>query len=220
MGGRIRLFPGGETAFYKSVFFEEIDFAMEKAKNNPHVLMWDTQSNLVAASFLTSKACKGVTKATGVRIPRCYDAQAVPDYDNPVKSKFSFLFEDFDPINWYQIWLLDDDKLCKSSLKALARIHAYFWEGSTFWNDADAAKELEEAIWKSGSHGQPLVQNTCSAVAKEWKIKREKFRKELSTFGYWDDLGERLESVAEECGRLAHPFADDSTAESYKKYRT
>ena len=37
---------------------------------------------------------------------------------------------------------------------------------------------------------------------------------------YWDNLGERLESVAEECGRLAHPFAVDELLDGYEKFRT
>ena len=40
-------------------------------------------------------------------------------------------------------------------------------------------------------------------------------------FDYWDNLGERLQSIAEECGRHAHPFAEDeSFSNHYQQYRT
>lgn len=98
----------------------------------------------------------------------------------------------------------------------------FFWQGSSFWNDQEAARELEEAVWKSGSYVQPKAQglNQYKSVAKEWSKKRMKFRRELSSFDFWDNLGERLESIAEKCGRHAHPFADDILFNSYKKYRT
>jgi len=81
---------------------------------------------------------------------------------------------------------------------------------------------LEEAIWESGSYVQPKAQgyDQYKKVAEEWKIKRMKFEKELSSFEWWDDLGERLQSVAKECGRLAHPFADDALSGTHRKYRT
>jgi len=220
---RVRLLPGGETAFYKSIVFEELDHAQEKLKNSPHKLARDVQSYKVVADFLSSKACEEVTKKAGVHIPKCYDAQARPDHSDPMKSKFSFLFADYAPWNgWYQQWLLQEDEECKAALTTLAKIHAFFWNGSTFWDDADAAAELEASIWESGSYVQPKAQgfHQYKEVAKEWETKRLKFEKELSPFDYWDNLGERLQSVAKECGYQAHPFANEELTESYRKYRT
>lgn len=110
----------------------------------------------------------------------------------------------------------------KTALKALAKIHAFFWHGSNFWKDKKAGAELDAAVWESGSYVQPKAQNAdqCSNVASEWKVKRTKFEEHLSSLDCWDDLGERLQTVATECGRLAHPFADVDLKESYQKFRT
>jgi len=170
-----------------------------------------------------------MTQTTGVCIPKLYDTQQEPNTDNPIESKFSFLFEDLSPADgWYQEWLLQDTESCQTALSTFAKIHAFFWTGSNFWrNEKEAANELEEGVWSSGSYVQPQAQNSetvnqCKIVAQEWATKRMKFETELSSFDYWDNLGERLESVAEECGRLAHPFADDTPelSEQYHKYRT
>jgi thiamine kinase-like enzyme len=142
-----------------------------------------------------------------------------------MKSKFTFLFEDFAPADgWYQRWLLTDQEECMTTLTTFAKIHAYFWHGSAFWRDhEEAGRELESGVWTSGSYVQPRAQNPnqCRVVAQEWSKKKLRFRKELDRFDYWDDLGERLESVAVDCGRLAHPFAyDDPLSRQYTKYRT
>ena len=141
-----------------------------------------------------------------------------------MESKFSFLLEDLSPAKgWYQQWLLCDVEDCKAALSSFAKIHAFFWNGSAFWDDAnDAAQEFEESVWKSGSYVQPEAQNwhQCKIVAEEWGKKKLRFEEELSSFEWWDDLGERLESVAVECGRLAHPFADEQLSKRYQKHRT
>jgi hypothetical protein len=63
----------------------------------------------------------------------------------------------------------------------------------------------------------------CRNVAKGWAMRKLKCEKELSSFDYWDNLGIRLETIAEENGRQAHPFAEEdssSLSDEYKKYRT
>lgn len=227
---RVYLFPGKQSAFYKSIIFENLPHAKEKEKKSPYKLLRDAKSYAVVANFLNSKACGMLREDTGVHIPKQYDAKFRPDYEYPMKSKFSFLHEDFAPADgWYQQWLLHDEVECKAALSAFAKVHAYFWHGSNFWTqNKEAAQQLEDAVWKSGSYVQPSAQTmdgqcSCTKVAEEWKVKRGKFEKELSSFDYWDNLGIRLESVAAECGRLAHPFADDMSediSESYMKYRT
>lgn len=229
---RIRLLPGGQTAFYKSVEFEHLDHAWEKKKSAPFKLSRDSKSYEVVANWLSSEACQMMTEKTGVKIPKCYHAQLAPNHSDPIKSKFSFLLEDLPPSEgWYQQWLLTDIEECQTSLTGLAKMHAFFWNGSFFWkNHPEASKELETAVWKSGSYVQPKAQNDdqCQSVAREWKVKRLKFANELSSFDYWTNLGERLQSVAEECGRLAHPFSEDNEehpklsalSAKYQKYRT
>ena len=140
-----------------------------------------------------------------------------------MKSKFSFLLEDLSPAKgWYQQWLLCDLEDCKAALSSFSKIHGYFWAGSSFWDDANAAREFEESVWESGSYVQPEAQNwnQCKIVAQEWEKKKQRFEKELNGFDWWDTLGERLESVAEECGHLAHPFADEILSAKYQQYRT
>lgn len=222
-GGRLRLHPGGETAFYKRIEFEHLEHAQEKLKKSPHKLLRDTKSYLVVANFLSSVGCKQMVEKTGVCIPKCYDAQLKPDFDDPMKSKFTFLLEDFSPENgWYQRWLIDDEAECKEALSSLAKIHAFFWEGSDFWKDKDAADEFEAAVWKSGSYIQPKAQNAnqCEKVAGKWEKERWKIEKEISSLDFWDNLGQRLQSVSELCGRLAHPFAHEDLRGAYRKYRT
>mmetsp|Transcript_1488 Transcript_1488/g.2310 ORF Transcript_1488/g.2310 Transcript_1488/m.2310 type:complete len:518 (+) Transcript_1488:183-1736(+) len=222
-GCRVQLLPGGQTAFYKRIAFNELGHCQEKLKTAPHKLKRDMKSYKVVADFLASQARSDLQDKTGVIIPKCYDAEIRRNFANPMKSKFSFLLEDLTPWDgWHQRWLLDDLEECKAALSAYAKIHAFFWNGSTFYDNKDAAQELEAAVWKSGSYVQPEAQNwnQCKIVAEEWSKKRLRFKKELSCFDYWDNLGERLESVAEECGHLAHPFADDTLSEQYKKYRT
>lgn len=224
-GGRVHLFPGGETAFYKRIVFEDLPHAHEKLQTAPFKLVRDIQSYEVVAAFLKSKACQLLRDQTGVCIPKCYHAQSEPNLSNPMESKFSFLLQDFAPTDgWYQQWLLDDLQEIQATLTTYAKIHAFFWNGSAFWKEqTEAAKELEAGVWKSGSYVQPQAQNAnqCQIVAQEWAKKRMRFENELSSFDYWDNLGERLESIAEECGRLAHPFAEEGVlSEQYKKYRT
>jgi len=237
---RVRLVPTGKTAFYKRIDFETLDHAREKLRKAPQKLIRDVRSYEVVANFLSSTACAQLTKMTGVRIPKCYEARLEPDRDRPIRSKFSFLYEDLDPSDgWYQEWLLRDVESCESALTAFAKIHAYFWTGSDFWtnendddDDDDATtmrEEFETGVWDSGSYVQPMAQGTdqWKKVATEWTTKRTKFQHtKLSTLECWDTLGERLESVAEECGCLAHPFAEyddddgSSLSDDYQQYRT
>ena len=226
-GCRIRLYPGGESAFYKRIVFDDLEHAKEKLAKSPFKLVRDAKSYHVVASFLTSRSCQQLMDATqnNVCIPKCYDAELRPDDTDPMKSKFSFLLEDFSPsAGWYQRWLLEDREECKAALSAYAQMHGFFWTGSNFWRkaNAEAADELEKGVWESGSYVQPKAQDEgqCSQVTSEWAKKRLKFEKQLSSFDFWDNLGERLESVSKECGRKAHPFADDELSNSFEKYRT
>lgn len=81
-GGRVHLFPGGETAFYKRIAFEDLEHAKEKLRDAPHKLVRDAKSYHVVGSFLLSKGCSDMVEATDVRIPKCYDAQLEPNDAN------------------------------------------------------------------------------------------------------------------------------------------
>ena len=221
---RVKLSPGGQSAFYKCIVFNDIGHAWEKMKHAPFKLIRDIKSYEVVASFLQSNACQELSKKTGVRIPKCYDAKLKPNYEDPMDSKFSFLLEDLSPSDgWYQKWLVDSRDECEACLSTYAKIHAFFWHGSNFWKDKDAAKEFEAAVWKSGSYVQPHAQplDQWNTLESEWAKKKMKFEEQLSSLEYWENLGERLQTVAQECGREAHPFAEDGClAEVYEQYRT
>ncbi len=221
---RVKLLPGGESAFYKCIVFRDLGHAWKKMRNSPFKLARDAKSYEVVANLLKSKAYRDMAEKTGVKFPKCYDAKLEPNEANPIESKFSFLLEDLTPSDgWYQKWLLDTKEECHASLTAFAKIHALFWHGSSFWNDKNAANEFEDAVWKSGSYVQPHLQNPdqWKRVASQWGTKRMKFQKECSSFDYWDNLGERLQNIAQECGRHAHPFAEDESFSSeYQQYRT
>ncbi|KAL9184503.1 hypothetical protein ACHAXT_012473 [Thalassiosira profunda] len=220
---RVRLHPSGDTAFYKRIVFEHLEHAQVKKRTAPHKLVRDVKSYKVESSFLASKACKQVIETAGLRIPKCYDAELQPNDAEPIESKFSVLLEDFAPTDgWTQRWLLRDEEETKATLTVLAKMHAFFWNGSSFWKDSEAAKELEEGVWESAGYVQPNLQtlNQCKDVAAGWATRKLMCQKELESTKFYDNLGERLESVAEEAGRLAHPFADNELAASYRKYRT
>ncbi|KAL7491265.1 hypothetical protein ACHAWT_000664, partial [Skeletonema menzelii] len=221
---RIHLSPSGTTAFYKRVIFENLSHAQEKLKSAPHKLVRDVNSYKVETSFLSSKACKAVIETAGLHIPKCYDANLEPNDANPIESKFSVLLEDFSPSDgWSQRWLLEDENEIYATLTTFAKLHAFFWHGSSFWNDQEAAKELESGVWESASYVQPKLQtlNQCRNVAKGWATSKLKCEKELSSFEFWDNLGTRLEITAEDNGRQAHPFAEEgSLSDEYKQYRT
>jgi 3'-phosphoadenosine 5'-phosphosulfate (PAPS) 3'-phosphatase len=217
---RIRLHPSNDTIFYKRIDFSHLDHARAKLKTAPHKLIRDVNSYEVETSFLASKACKAVIENTGVKIPKCYDAILEPDHDNPIESKFSLLLEDFSPSDgWYQEWLISSEEECHAALTVLAKVHAYFWTGSQFWNNKDAAAELEASVWKSGGYIQPQMQtlNQCSNVAAGWEKNK---MNSLCSLDFWENLGGRLQSVAEECGQLAHPFAKGSSSHNYAQYKT
>ena len=47
----------------------------------------------------------------------------------------------------------------RRSLAALARLHAFFWEGGAFsTSGGEAAAELEAAVWPAGMYTQPSMQ--------------------------------------------------------------
>ena len=231
------------TAFYKRICFTDLSHCREKLRTAPHKLTRDVHSYHVVAQWLQSAACRRLCETTQqqqqLQIPQCYHAELRPNTENPMESAFSFLLQDFSPDQgWYQQWLLDDPAHTEAALRTFATLHAFGWTGAT-WQTEDpaAATQLQNAIWPSGSYVQPTAQNTptvdqCAIVAEEWERKKQKFAAELSHYPWWDTLGERLQSVATECGRLAHPFAPSTSDptktaadtvllhQQYAKYKT
>ena len=132
------------------------------------------------------------------------------------------MIQDFSPLDgWYQQrWLLNHEE-CKATLNILAKFHAFFWNGSSFYQERDAVEELYQSVWESGSYIQPnRNKNQCENVAKAWKANKYLCEDELSCFDYWEDLGDRLQSLSYENGRLAHPFANEETKNDYQQFRT
>lgn len=222
-GCRLNFNPSGKSAFFKRIVFANLDHARSKLKTAPHKLDRDVKSYRVESAWFKSKACQQIREA-GLRIPRCYEAELRPDDDNPIESKFLTLLEDFHPSDgWSQRWLLRDKNECQATLSALARMHAYFWNGSLFWKDEDAGKELVEGVWESGSYVQPKLQtlNQCQEVSSGWMKNRDKCKKHLEGKSYWNNLGSRLQTIAEKNGNEAHPFGSNKPLSiAYDQFKT
>ena len=223
-GCRVYLHPSGNSAFFKRIDFANLDHARSKLRSAPHKLDRDVKSYRVESAFLASVACEQIIE-TGLRIPKCYDAILRPNDSNPIESCFLILLEDFSSVDgWSQRWLLHDEQECKAALTAFAKMHAFFWAGSNFWKqNSKITEELIDGVWKSASYVQPKLQtlNQCQKVAEGWKKNREKCRSDLEHLSFWDNLGARLESIAEQNGVLAHPFANEGdTSKEYSQFKT
>ncbi|EJK58339.1 hypothetical protein THAOC_21549 [Thalassiosira oceanica] len=222
-GCRIRT-SAGDTAFYKRIEFASLKHARDKLKMAPGKLKRDVKSYEVVTSFLSSRACQAVIDGADVHIPRCLDVNMRPDHEDPIRSQFSIMLEDFSvEKGWTQRWLLDSEDEVKASLGMFARLHAFFWQGSSFWENGEAADEFERGVWPSAGYSQPTLQSPdqWKEVAKGWAKHKLQCRSDLEQTSYWSNLGERLqESVAEEVGHLAHPFANEALREEYSKFRT
>ena len=223
-GCRIRTYPGGDTAFYKRIEFASLKHARDKLKMAPGKLKRDVKSYEVVTSFLSSRACQAVIDGADVHIPKCLDVNMKPNHEDPIKSQFSIMLEDFSvEKGWTQRWLLDSEDEVKASLGMFARLHAFFWKGSSFWEDEEAADEFERGVWPSAGYSQPTLQSPdqWKEVTKGWAKHKLQCKSELEQTSYWNNLGERLqESVAEEVGHLAHPFANEALSKEYSEYRT
>jgi hypothetical protein len=152
-GCRVELLPSHHTAFYKRIVFKDLEHCHTKQQKAPFKLARDVKSHHVVAAWLSSKACRQLCDTAKVHIPLVYDAQEEPNYRHPIESKFSLLLEDLSPQEgWYQTWLLSNLNECHAALSTYAKIHAFFWHGSSFWRNNDKAilDEFEAAIWPSG----------------------------------------------------------------------
>jgi len=114
--------------------------------------------------------------------------------------------------------------LCRASLSGLAKLHAFFWEGSSFWKNGG---KLEETVWPSGGYWQPSMQGggEYHLLGERWKGHAERFAKPFEADegagGWmegvsWRDLGKRLQACAAEAGSEAHPFDVQGNGGKYR----
>eukprot|EP00980_Cylindrotheca_fusiformis_P000230 scaffold52_cov183-Cylindrotheca_fusiformis.AAC.9 len=242
-GGRLILDWGGRrhnegnlpsSVFYKRIVMADLAHSLDKLKNSPHKLVRDVRSYQVETSFLTSRACQeGLVKEAGLRINKVYgsDLRPVSADSSPkeqLQSKFSILLEDFNSADgWEQQWLLDEEA-AMASLAEFAKMHAYFWAGSSFWSKEGGklGMELENVVWENGGYMQPSLQGDeqFENVAKGFKERFSSFEAELKKVPELDGvdfskIGERLEMIAREVGHLSHPFKGE-TKEHLRLFRT
>jgi len=203
------------SAFYKRVVMGDLEAVRAKALAAPLKLARDVNSYRVEAAFLASAACRELV-AAGVAAPVAHAVDLRPSADDPVESRFSLLLSDFSPDDgWGQRSLLSEGE-ARASLTALAKLHAYFWAGSSFWQRGGAAAaEVEAAVWPAGCYWQPSMQpdDQWSALADKCDAHVAKFGAPFAAELAGVDLaaiGRRLQSVARAAAAAAHPF--DSAA--------
>jgi 3'-phosphoadenosine 5'-phosphosulfate (PAPS) 3'-phosphatase len=204
--------PLPSTVFYKRVVMGDLEATREKARAAPKKLARDVESYRVEAAFLGSRACAKLAGA-GVWVPRAYNVALRPVPESPLDSKFAMLLSDFSPADgWRQQGLLGEAQL-RASLATLARFHAFFWEGSAVWEDADVASELRASCWPSGDYRQPSMQ-----TSEQFERLGDKYRQHYESFGSafaghpalasvdLPNLGDRLQRIARTVASAAHPF--------------
>ena len=214
------------TVFYKKVELGNLEYARAKAATQPMKIARDVKSAAVEAAFL---ACEPVTAAladAGVRVPRCFDAVLRPCEKAPIESKFALLLEDFAPgQGWGQERLLTPSQT-RASLRALARLHATFMPAAVAARAAEKGTTIEAepllagataAVWPSGAYWQPDMQpaSQMTELAQTWRdVHRprfdEAFAANLPKHVGFEDLGDRLQTVARAVGAESHPFGLDA----------
>ena len=205
---------GPPSAFYKRVVMGDLAHARLKAATAPNKVKRDVRSYQVEASFLGSEACAMLVRA-GVPVARAYAVDMRPDEEAPIESRFAMLLEEFRAEDgWKQHWLLDPDQ-AKASLAGLAKLHAFFWDGSSFWKDhPEEAKALEAAVWPSGAYWQPEMQSPeqlTTGINDHWPTHCHSFAEAFAAYPALKgmdvaSIGKRLQRVAAAVGKEAHPF--------------
>lgn len=221
--------------FLKRIVMSDLAHARDKLKSEPHKLVRDVRSYQVETSFLTSAAFEGLAIDTGLKFCKVLELDRRPvaaslGPKEQMESRFSIFLEYFQKSDgWEQQWLLDEEAT-KSSLAALAKMHAYFWKGSQFW-EKDGGKTgecLGEIVWPNGGYMQPKLQgeDQFKQVQRGWEVRYPSFESDLRKISELDEvdletLGKRLEVISPTTGRLAHPFfPEDETDGEMLKYRT
>ena len=190
------------SAYYKRIVMGDLEHVRLKARTAPMKIARDVRSYEVEVGFLGSAACRELG-AAGVPVPRAFAACLEPCAGDLIESRFSVLLEDFSPEDGWSQGLFVTPEQAPTALAALARMHAFFWEGSAFWRRGGSpATELEAAVWPSGAYWQPDMQppEQMDEVASKWERHRVAFAPAH------EGLGARLQAVAREVGAEAHPF--------------
>jgi 3'-phosphoadenosine 5'-phosphosulfate (PAPS) 3'-phosphatase/thiamine kinase-like enzyme len=221
--------------FYKRIVMADLAHARDKLKTAPHKLVRDVKSYQIEIGFLTSKACQCLIKEAGLKLNKVLGsdlrpspADLGPEYQ--LESRFSIFLEYFQNSDgWKHQWLLGEEAT-KATLEELAKMHAYFWEGSQFWkkDGGKIGKELESIVWPNGGYMQPHLQGKeqLEKVHNGWKARYPSFEEDLSELTELEgadlkSLGKRLEAIAPSVGDMAHPFAESSNAgKAFSRYRT
>lgn len=164
----------------------------------------DSKSFEVEANFLSSHACAALIDEGGVHVARPYAVLSQPCLRDPIEGRFALLLEDLGAGAWQkQPWLLDGTQ-AKASLAGLARLHAFFWEGSAFWAQGGS---LEGAVWPSGGYWQPSMQGggEYEMIEERWEGHAERFQAafeaEAGPGGWmegveWRSIGSRLQVMS------------------------
>ena len=131
----------------------------------------DVQSYEVEVSFISRDAFRSLREVEGLKVANCYRAEVFPN-DIPVDSKFSMLLEDFSPSSgWYQAPLLNYEEV-KAGIGALARFHAFFWNGGVHNKllSESASKEVQDLVWSVATHWAPSRQRPemMDEIAEIW----------------------------------------------------
>ena len=222
-GGRL------SHAFYKRVVMGELAAAREKARSAPLKLARDVQSYAVEAAFLSWRGCARLIES-GVPIARPLHIERRVVEGEPLECGFAMLMEEFSADDgWVQAGQLDAPAAA-AALRSLARLHAFFWGGST-WQATDeaAVRELESAVWPAGGHWQPSMQ-----PEEQWTQLAEKWETHYAALGAafaeapelahidLGQLGQRLATVAGAAAAAAHPFDPSAGGDAVAamRYRT
>jgi len=224
--------------FLKRVVMKELIHARDKVKTAPHKLVRDVKSYQVETEFLTSEACRLLIDEARLNLNKVLGSDLRPvSSSSPVQlldSKFYIFLEYMQESDgWSHQWLLDEEGT-KSALAAMAKMHAYFWKGSTFWSkdSGKVGEELESIVWKNGGYMQPKLQGVdqFKKVDEGYRSRVDSFRDLLVDNPELDgvnieNLGSRLEPLSPLIGAEAHPFEScEGLASidngSFQKYRT
>ena len=219
-----------KSLFYKRVDMQSLAHVRLKKTTAPMKIGRDVQSFYVESAFLSSNAARALHSA-GVGVPRCYASAFQLNKNSSVDSKFALCLEDFSPEDgWYQEKSLNLEQ-AKSAVIALARMHAFFLPDANYLKESEGhIRELENAVWRSGTYWQPSMQTMDEQVAnlpQRWKTYLKSFEKNIAEHvpktNDLETVGERLQKVAVAIGNEAFPFdVDDITSvpERLRKQRT
>ena len=219
-----------KSLFYKRVDMQSLAHVRLKKSTAPMKIGRDVRSFYVESAFLSSNAARALHSA-GVGVPRCYASAFQLNKNSSVDSKFALCLEDFSPEDgWYQEKSLNLAQ-AKSAVIALARMHAFFLPDANYLKESEEnIRELESAVWRSGTYWQPSMQTMDEQVAnlpQRWEMYLKSFEKEIAEHvpktNDIGTVGERLQKVAVAIGNEAFPFDVDDIAsvpERLRKQRT